>query len=287
MAQCTASDLGGICLLGRRQDRTGCAAVGAHVQVHADEAREPVRPFAAPPALPTPCSFPPLASATMTDRRRLGGPGPTPAALLGLGTATLGESGASIMAPRISASWPGAVVAAPACTVRCAPGDNLAVHAALAGAARPGTVLVVDVGGVPARGYFGEILAAAAWARGVVGVVIDGGVRDTAALIARRFPVFSVCVALRGASKDRAGTVGRPVTVGDVAVRPGDWIVGDADGVVVVPEAALATVMGAARDRAEQEARYVAALQEGRSTVDLLNLDPSPVEIATLGPLGG
>lgn len=191
------------------------------------------------------------------------------------------------MAPRISARWPGAVVAAPARTVRCAPGDNLAIHAALADAAAAGTVLVVDVGGVPGRGYFGEILATAAEARGAVGLVIDGGVRDVAALATHRFPVFSVGVALRGASKDRVGTVGRPVTVGDVTVRPGDWLVGDADGVVVIAESDLATVIDAGQARAAREARYVAELRGGRSTVELLGLDTSPVDVAASGAPGG
>jgi len=224
----------------------------------------------------------------MTNRSRPGpDPGTTPAELLRLGTATLGESGASVMAPRISAGWPGAGLAAPACTVRCAPGDNLPIHAALVEAAAAGTVLVVDVGGVPGRGYFGEILATGARVRGVVGLVIDGGVRDVAALAAHRFPVFSVGVALRGASKNRAGTVGRPVTVGDVTVRPGDWLVGDADGVVVIAQNDLEAVIRAGRDRAEAEVRYLAALQEGRSTVEVLGLDPSPVEIAAFGVPSG
>ncbi len=114
----------------------------------------------------------------------------TIAALGELGAATLGESGALPMPGRIRPVWPGASVAAPAFPVTCTPGDNLAVHVAVA-AAPAGAVLVVDVGDVPDRGYWGEVLTTAAQARGLAGLVIDGCVRDVAALERLAFPVFS------------------------------------------------------------------------------------------------
>jgi 4-hydroxy-4-methyl-2-oxoglutarate aldolase len=198
------------------------------------------------------------------------------ARLLALGSATLGESGGLAMHQRMSAVWPGAAVAAPAFPVRCSPADNLAVHAAVV-RAPAGSVLVVDVGDVPDRGYWGEVLTTAAEARGLAGLVIDGGVRDTAALEAHRFPVFSAMVALRGATKDQPGSTGSPVTVGGVPVAAGDWVVGDGDGVVVVPAGRLEEVLAAGQARADKEARFFEELRAGRTTVDLLGLDVSPV----------
>lgn len=199
------------------------------------------------------------------------------AATLGeLGSATLGESGGRPMHPRISAVWPGAVLVAPAYPVRCSPGDNLAIHTAVT-RAPAGSALVVDVGDVPQRGYWGEVLATGAEARGLAGLVIDGGVRDVAALAAHRFPVFSALVALRGATKERPGTNGAAVRVGGVEVAAGDWVVGDADGVVVVPAATLDEVVRAGRARADKEAGIFEALRAGKTTVELLGLDPSEV----------
>ena len=151
--------------------------------------------------------------------------GPTVEELLELGSATLGESGARLTSPRLRAAWSGARVAGPVLPVRCTPGDNLAVHVAVA-AASPGSVLAVDVGQVAERGYWGEVLTIAALARGIAGLVIDGGVRDVEALERHRFPVFSATVALRGATKQWPGSVGRPVRVGGAPAEPGDWLVG-------------------------------------------------------------
>ncbi len=195
-----------------------------------------------------------------------------------LGSATLGESGAHAMRARISAAWPGARLAAPALPVRCTPGDNLAVHVAITHA-QAGDALVVDVGDFRELGYWGEVLTTAAQARGVVGLVIDGGVRDVQEIHARRFPVFSAMIALRGAAKSHPGMVGRPIHCGGVPVEFGDWIVGDADGVVVVPAARVADVINAGRVRARKEADLFEALGKGRTTVELLGLDPSPIDV--------
>jgi 4-hydroxy-4-methyl-2-oxoglutarate aldolase len=199
-------------------------------------------------------------------------------ALFDLGSATLGESGAQAMRARISAAWPGARLAAPALPVRCTPGDNLAVHVAITHA-QPGDALVVDVGDIRELGYWGEVLTTAAQARGVVGLVIDGGVRDIQEIQARRFPVFSAMIALRGAGKTRAGAVGAPIRCGGVPVEFGDWIVGDADGVVVVPGARVADVINAGRVRAGKEGEMFKALWRSHTTVELLGLDPSPIDV--------
>jgi 4-hydroxy-4-methyl-2-oxoglutarate aldolase len=143
----------------------------------------------------------------LTERGRAGDSDPVRAAddevrneLLELGSATLGESGGRAMRARIKPAWPGARLAAPALPVRCTPGDNLAIHVAVGSAPR-GHVLVVDVGDVAERGYWGEVLTTGAESRGLSGLVIDGGVRDIDAIAAHGFPVFSATIALRGATK--------------------------------------------------------------------------------------
>jgi 4-hydroxy-4-methyl-2-oxoglutarate aldolase len=200
------------------------------------------------------------------------------AALLHLGSATLGESGGLATDRRLKPAWSGAALAAPAYTVGCTPGDNLAVHVGVT-RAPAGSVLVVDVGRVPDRGYWGEVLTTAAEAAGVVGLVIDGGVRDVAALAAHGFPVFSSTIALTGASKEQPGSVGAPVHVGGVPVSQGDWVVGDVDGVTVIPAGSLAAVREAGRAREAKEAGFFAALRERKTTVELLNLNASLIAV--------
>ena len=201
------------------------------------------------------------------------------AALAGLGAATLGESGGRAAHRRLRPAWPGATLAAAAYPVRCTPGDNLAVHVAVTRAPR-GSVLCVDVGRVPDRGYWGEVLTTAAEARGIKGLVIDGGVRDVDELEAHGFPVFSVMVALRGATKSSPGRIGGSARVGDVEVETGDWVVGDTDGVTVVARDQLDAVLVAGRARADKEQGFVQALQAGRTTLELLGLDDSPIKRA-------
>lgn len=199
------------------------------------------------------------------------------ARLAALGAATVGESGGRPLHPRIRPVWAGAALAAPAYTVRCGPGDNLAIHLAVT-VAPAASVLVVDAHDVPALGYWGEVLTTAALARGLVGLVIDGGVRDVAALERRRFPVFSALVALPGASKQSGGAVGGAVVVGGAEVATGDWIVGDVDGVAAVPAAGLEDALARGEARARRETEMFARLEAGATTLELLGLDPSPVE---------
>lgn len=192
------------------------------------------------------------------------------------GSATLGESGARIMAPRIAPAWPGARIAAPAFPVRCTSGDNLAIHVAAA-EAPPGSVLVVDVGELSDYGYWGEVLTTGARARGIEGLVIDGGVRDIVAIETLAFPVFASTIALRGASKNQPGAVNIPIRCGGAALVRGDWVVGDADGVVVVPGEHLDTVLQQAMDRTQKEKAMLEALRGGKTTIKLLKLDTSAV----------
>jgi 4-hydroxy-4-methyl-2-oxoglutarate aldolase len=198
-------------------------------------------------------------------------------ALTQLGAATLGESGARRLPPRLRPAWSGAVLAAPAYPVGCTPGDNLAVHVAVT-RAPAGSALVVDVGDVHDRGYWGEVLTSAALSRGLAGLVIDGGVRDVAALERLGFPVFSHRIVLPGATKHSRGTAGLPVHVAGVPVAAGDWVVGDVDGVVVVPGGAIDDVIAAGRARETAEQGYFSALGAGATTVDLLGLDASLID---------
>jgi 4-hydroxy-4-methyl-2-oxoglutarate aldolase len=198
--------------------------------------------------------------------------------LVSLGTATLAESGGRSLDPAIRPVWPGAAFAAPAFPVACAPGDNLAVHAAVAHAPA-GCVLAVSTGDGTRRGYWGEVLTTAAEAAGVVALVTDGTVRDTAALERHAFPVFATGIGLRGASKTGPGSLGRPVVLGGVVVGRGDWLVGDADGVVTIPVPALEACLRAGRERAAKEGEMFARLRAGATTVELLGLDIGPIDI--------
>lgn len=193
-----------------------------------------------------------------------------------LGAATLGETGGLPMDPRVHAVWRGAKVSGPAFPVVCSPTDNLGVHVAVA-EAPAGSVLVVSVEGAP-RGYWGEVLTTAAQARAIAGLVIDGGVRDLDALEALQFPVFATMIVLRGATKDQPARIGTACRVGDVDVERGDWIVGDADGVVVIPHDHLDAVLEGGRARAAKEEQLFADLKAGKTTLELLGLDDTPVD---------
>jgi 4-hydroxy-4-methyl-2-oxoglutarate aldolase len=199
------------------------------------------------------------------------------AALARLGAATLGESGGRAAHRRLRPAWDGARIAGPAYPVRCTPGDNLAVHVAVT-KAPPGSVLAVDVGQVDDRGYWGEVLTTAAEAAGIAGLVLDGGVRDAAALAAHGFPVFSSTIALTGATKDKPGAVGRPARVGGVLVAPGDWVVADVDGVTFVARESVDDVLEAGRTREAKEEGFFESLRSGSTTVELLGLNAALVE---------
>jgi 4-hydroxy-4-methyl-2-oxoglutarate aldolase len=196
--------------------------------------------------------------------------------LLKLGAATLGESGGQGLNTRIHAIWPGASFAGPAFGVSCPVGDNLAVHAAVARAPRD-SVLAVTVAGDVSRGYWGEVLATAAQAAGIVALVIDGTVRDLDRLAAMEFPVFARGHSLPGAAKCGPGEIGGTVALGDVTVHTGDWLVGDADGIVSIRQDQLDAVIAAARTREAKETVMFERLKAGSTTVELLGLDISSI----------
>lgn len=174
------------------------------------------------------------------------------------------------MTPEIRAAWPGARVAGPAFTVQGAGGDNLALHRAVT-AAPAGHVLVADVNGA-ACGHWGEVLAVAAQVRQLSGLVIDGGVRDVEQMRGLGFPVFSRGTSVRGTRKLFAGALGVAIRLGEVPVHTGDLVVGDSDGVVVIPQEQAAAVLDEADRRVDEEVEIKAALRSGYTTLDLYRL---------------
>jgi 4-hydroxy-4-methyl-2-oxoglutarate aldolase len=189
-----------------------------------------------------------------------------------LGSATLHEAAGrrGALPAAIRAMTPSPACAGPAVTVFCPPADNLWLHRAVYECA-PGAVLVADVSGAYEWGYWGEVLSCAAAERGIAGVVINGCVRDLLRLAEAGIPVFARGPAIRGTDKhpDGAGAINADLAVGQIVVHPGDWVIGDEDGVVVIPRADLAAVAAAARSRAEKEAEFMDQLRSGKRTLDL------------------
>ncbi len=166
--------------------------------------------------------------------------------------------------------WAGASIAGPAYPLECSPGDNLSIHIAMEKVPR-GSILVIATGGFIA-GYWGEVLTVAAEAAGVAGLVIDGGVRDVAALTARRFAAFSRGISMRGTIKASAPSAGQPISFTGTPVAAGDLVVADDDGVLVIPAAHVARTLANGQVRADKEARTMAALTQGQSTLELMGL---------------
>jgi 4-hydroxy-4-methyl-2-oxoglutarate aldolase len=167
-------------------------------------------------------------------------------------------------------------VAGPALTVSTLPGNNLLIHRALA-QARPGDVLVVALTattpGCHEFGYWGDILTTAALEKGIAGLVIDGCVRDVDAIESMGFPVFCRGTAIRGTTKVAQGEVGGTVRIGDAAIARGDLVVGDADGVVVVPALSVSTMLALAEQREAKERTIVEQLRKGKTTLELYGFD--------------
>jgi RraA family protein len=151
----------------------------------------------------------------------------------------------------------------PALTVRVPPGDNLLVHKAI-DIARPGDVIVVDAGGVLTQAIIGEIMASLAESRGAAGMIIDGAIRDADALAASRFPVYARGVTHRGPYKNGPGEINIPIALGGAVINPGDIIVGDSDGLLVIPQEEAPAVIKGARDQGAKEAATLKAIRKGR-----------------------
>jgi 4-hydroxy-4-methyl-2-oxoglutarate aldolase len=194
-------------------------------------------------------------------------------ALAGFGAATVHEAigRTGCLGPGIRPVHLGSRAGGTAVTVLCWPGDNLMLHAAVE-QCRPGDVLVVTTVSPSSHGAFGELLATAAQHRGVRGLVTSGGVRDVAALHAMGFPVFCAAVCAQGTVKATAGAVNVPVAIHGQRIAPGDVIVADDDGVVVVPRRSARRALAAARALAEQERASREAFRRGELSLDRYGL---------------
>jgi 4-hydroxy-4-methyl-2-oxoglutarate aldolase len=190
-----------------------------------------------------------------------------------LGVATvheaLGRTG--LMKPYIRPIYPAARAAGSAVTVSSHPGDNLMIHAALS-VCGAGDILVVTTTSESTDGMFGELLGVSCQAHGVVGLIIDAGVRDTSELTAMDFPVWAKAVSAQGTVKSTAGSVNIPVVCAGAAVAPGDVVVADADGVVIVPRERAAAVARLGRERMVNEEKTRERLRAGELGFDFYGL---------------
>jgi 4-hydroxy-4-methyl-2-oxoglutarate aldolase len=165
-------------------------------------------------------------------------------------------------------AWPATRLLGPAFTAQGAPGDNLALHHAVAQGST-GDVIVLAVGGERGRAHCGGMIASAARARGIAGIVVDGAVRDRAELEEIGLPVFHRGVSPLKPAKDGVARLGVPIEIDGVRIEPGDLIAADSDGIVVVPRAHADELLAAAAALENREREILARIEEGETTLEI------------------
>lgn len=196
-----------------------------------------------------------------------------------LSSASLHEAGGKIGAlpASIKPLAPHLKVCGRAYPVHSPPGDNLFLHHAIY-AAQKGDILVVDCGEGIDYGYWGDIMASAAQIQGLGGLVISGGIRDSQQMIEMGFPVCSGAIAIRGTGKnpDADGDIGKPIKIGNVKIKKGDLVFGDADGVLVLPADKAEAIVDKAIARDIDEEDIVARMKKGETTLQIYKLPDLP-----------